>query len=370
MPVLPAAFGDCQVIDVPVEGHSVAVVVNRRDGLAAATLRLTMASPFLLADVADQERVLAAFGDALAPLCRERSDIVSLRWTSFAAPTGQSAIDHRGPATRAYSEVLDVVAATAHHEILCTLTVNHDGRQTEDRLQEAVADPLMLLGTRLSEAGLDATPLSRDGLGAALRRRLDPEGRGEAGRLATLAQSAGFAPLSAAGPASTSESLDHIRVDATFHRTYQVVEWPRSGVPAPWMADLLLALPVVRTMCVVIEPLAAAVSRRAIGRQAAKLDSDESQRVRSGFRIGADHEATRAALVERERELVAGYPEVDYAALVVLSAPDRAALDACQRQAESAAAAAGVELVPLTARHAGMLAVCLPLGCTLPRSRR
>ncbi len=369
-PVLPATFGDCDVIDLAADGTQVAVVVNRRDGMAAASLRLTTASPFLLAHGADQERMLAAFGDALTPLCRERNDIVSVRWTSFASPVGRSRAALAGPAAGAYGEVLDAVASVAHHEIPCTLMVNHDGRRLHDRLSETLVDPLLLLGTRLAESGLDPVPLDRDGLGFVLRRRLDPHGRGAAGRLASLAQAAGFAPLRAAGPMSTREALGHIRVDATFHRTYQVVEWPRAGVPAPWMADLLLALPPTRTVCVVFEPLTAKASRRAIGRQAAKLDSDETQRRRSGFRVGAEHEATRVALEERERELVAGYPELDYAALVVLSAADEAELDAREREAQSAAAAAGVELVPLTARHAGMLAVCLPIGRTLPRSRR
>lgn len=370
VPVLPEAFGDCDVIEVSAERYAMAAVVNRRDSLAAATLRLSMSSPFLLADVSDQERALAAFGDAVTPLCREHGDVVSLRWTSYSAPTGCGLDLREGTVGDGYGEVLDAIAAVPRHEILCTLTVNHGARQPEDHLKKALVDPLLLLGERLSEAGFRTLPLDRDGLGVALRRRLDPHGRGEASKLATLAQVAGFAPLAGATPMSVREALHHVRVDATFHRAYQVIEWPRAGVPAPWMADLLLALPPTRTVCVVIEPLAPAASRRAIGRQAAKLDSDETQRRRSGFRVGADHEATRAALEERERELVAGFPEVDYAALVVLSAPDEVELNARQRQAESAAAAAGVELVPLTARHAGMLGVSLPLGRTLPRSRR
>jgi hypothetical protein len=120
----------------------------------------------------------------------------------------------------------------------------------------------------------------------------------------------------------------------------------------------------VRSLCVVLEPVAPRASRRAVERLAAKLDSDEEQRRRAGFRVGAEQEATRGELTARERELVAGHPDFDYAGLVVLSAPDVASLDELEAQARSVAAAAGVELAPCHGRHAAMLALCLPLAAT------
>ena len=140
-----------------------------------------------------------------------------------------------------------------------------------------------------------------------------------------------------------------------------MVEWPRSDVPPAWTADLLLALPVTRTVCVVLEPVAPRASRRSVQRQAAKLDSDEEQRRRVGFRIGAEQEATRDALAVRERELVAGHPEFDCSGFVVLSADEPADLDELEAQARSVAAAAGIELAACHGRHAEGIAIVLPV---------
>jgi hypothetical protein len=176
--------------------------------------------------------------------------------------------------------------------------------------------------------------------------------------------------VAAAGPLRVEERWDRVQIDASVHRAYQVVEWPRSEVPPAWTADLLLALPATRTVCVVFEPVTPRASRRAVERQSAKLDSDEEQRRRAGFRVGAEHEATRGELAARERELVAGHPDFDYAGLVVLSAADVETLDELEAQARSVAAAAGVELAPCHGRHAATLALCLPLPRTAGRRSR
>jgi hypothetical protein len=157
------------------------------------------------------------------------------------------------------------------------------------------------------------------------------------------------------------ERWKQVQIDATTHRCYHVVEWPRSEVPPAWTADLLLALPVTRTVCVVLEPVALRASRRSVQRQAAKLDSDEEQRRRVGFRVGAEQEATRDELASRERELVAGHPEFDYSGFVVLSADDPAEFDELEAQARSVAAAAGVELAACHGRQAESLAMVLPV---------
>jgi hypothetical protein len=204
----------------------------------------------------------------------------------------------------------------------------------------------------------------------ALRQRLDPAGRGSPAHLATLAGASGLAGLAAAGPLCVEEEWKHVRIDGTTHRCYHVVEWPRSDVPPAWTADLLLALPVTRTVCVVLEPVAPRASRRSVQRQAAKLDSDEEQRRRVGFRIGAEQEATRDELASRERELVTGHPEFDSSGFVVLSADDPAELDELEAQARSVAAAAGVELAACHGRHAEGLAIVLPVPLAPSRKLR
>lgn len=359
--ILPATFGPAEFVEVDT-GHGPALIgVDGRGGLAAATLRVAAPAPFLLCDEDDQIRFLDTFGEALAPLCREGGPVTSLRWVSFAAPAGPPPRDGsaEGPAVPAYREVLDLLADEAHHEVLLTVTVAGKGRGEAGALLDTLIDEVRLLMDRLRGAGLSAMPLDSPGFAGALRRRLDPAGRGSPAQLAALPDGAGS--VAAAGPLCLRERWHWLQLDGTVHRAYHLVEWPRSEVPPGWTADLLLALPLIRTVCVVFEPVGWRASRRAVDRLAAKLDSDEEQRRRAGFRVGAEQEATRNELTARERELVAGHPEFDYAGFVVLSGADVDELDELEAQARSVAAAAGVELAACDGRQAEAFAATLPL---------
>jgi hypothetical protein len=359
--VLPRSFTRSRFIEADTDAGPVLVGLDRRNGVAAATLRVAAPAPFLLCDESDQVRFLDTFGDALAPLCREGGPVTSLRWVSFAAPAGRPLQEKalNGPAAAPYREVVDLLAGEAHHEVFVTVTVAGRGRgRNPDGVVDVLMGEVQLLTDRLADAGLAATPLDPASFGRVMRRRLDPVGRGSADHLAVLPAAAGTV---AAGPMCVEEGWSRLLVDATVHRAYHVVEWPRSEVPPGWTADLLLALPLIRAVCVVFEPVGLRASRRAVERLAAKLDSDEEQRRRAGFRVGAEQEATRGELMARERELVAGHPEFDYSGFVVLSAGDVEELDELESQARSVAAAAGVELAPCRGRQAEGLATTLPV---------
>ncbi|HZQ78544.1 MAG TPA: SCO6880 family protein [Acidimicrobiia bacterium] len=368
--VLPACFGRVEFVEADSGAGSVLVGLDRRAGLAAATLRVAAPAPFLLCDEAEQIRFLDTFGEALAPLCREGGPVTSLRWLSMAAPAGRPTRPGSagGPARGAYREVLDLLAGEAHHDVLVTLTVAGRTRGDAGGVIDTLLGEIGLLTDRLAGAGLSAAALDGGGFAVALRRRLDPAGRGSPGQLAALPGGGG--PLAAAGPLCVEERWGRFRVDGTLHRAYHLVEWPRSEVPPGWTADLLLALPLTRALCVVFEPVGWRASRRAVERLAAKLDSDEEQRRRVGFRVGAQHEATRSELTAREHELVAGHPEFDYSGFVVLSAADVDELDELEAQARSVAAAAGVELAACAGRHAEGFTATLPLPLRPSRRRR
>lgn len=369
-PDLPDVLSDQEILVVHRPGADLAVVADRR-GFWSATLRIATSSPFLLATRAEQERLLAGFGDALSSLCRERGAVVSLRWSSFAAPAPMADPDADGPAASSYAGLLDHLSGMARHEALVTLTLSA-GRAGDDETRlGSVAAALDLLTGRLTEVGFDTAPLSPPELAAALRKRLDPATRPALRRHRSLAEAAGLVTPATSGPSCAEEHWGHWQVDGSVHRAYHVLTWPRVEVPPDWLADFLLVLPTPRLFCLVFEPVPPRVSRRALDREAARLDSDEEQRRRAGFRVGAEHEAARGALSSREAEFAAGFPEVDYAGLLVLSAGDLRELDEREEQALSAAAAAGVELAPLAGRHAAGLGACLPLARALaPRTRR
>jgi hypothetical protein len=66
-------------------------------------------------------------------------------------------------------------------------------------------------------------------------------------------------------------------------------------------------------MTVYFQPVATHQSRRRIERDLVKLDSDAVTKEEKGRRIDARHRRATQALLDREEELVAGYPEMGYA---------------------------------------------------------
>lgn len=361
----------------------VGMVVDRRAGSVSSTLRVHP-SGFCLLDRADQERLVAGWGEVLGAFCRERNAVSSVRWSESMAPLGVEAceryLDSHGrgapEALDAYRQLLTSAATDAvGHEILVTVTVaerrvRRNGSNCRGAAVDALLEELRLLSSRLDSAGLvtDA-PLSPAELADVIRRRTDPHAAPVPARLASVAAAAGVVSSSPAAPLATDSCWSHVRVDSSAHRSFWVAEWPRLDMPPNWIEPLLLHPGAVRTVSVVYEPVPPGRSRRQVDREATKLASDEEQRSRSGFRIGARHRRQEGALLEREAELVSGYAELCFAGFVTLSTPDPEGLDHAGGDYLQAAAQAGLELRPLHGRHDLGLLCTLPVGRGLAERR-
>lgn len=359
----------------------VGVVVDEPAGTYAAALRVS-GRQFTLVDRDEQDRLVQAWGDALAVFCRDRSAVTQLRWSEWTAPGGLG--DHLGwvhlnrvpgdhAAVASYDEIVTAAGSlSARHETLVSVQVQGGrvrvgGRYRGDRHAAAVEvllGEVRMLATRLGQAGLDVTgPLSPVEVVRAARGRLDPTALADLDRLAStdLGEQCGLS-LGDATPMATRTAWQHWETDGSLHRAFVVHDWPRLDVPAAWMSDLLLASPAVRSLCVFAEPVAAHTSQRAITRSAAKLDADADQRARTGFRIGALHRRAAQAVADREEELVAGYPEFDYCGVVVVTAPTVETLDEACAEVIQLASSAGVDLRALHGRHDVATAAVLPFA--------
>ena len=352
-----------------------------RAGTYAATIRAVGGS-FALAERGEQERLLAHWGDALGAFCREGGPVSSITWSEFAAPAGmrdhltwlaeRSDVAEPTPAAAAYRRLVEAAGPVGtHHEVLITVAVSEDrvrrGRDApnpQHACVETLLSELRLFIARLDAAGLIVTtPLAPDALGSLLRIRLDPSvavGFDQPGR--SLGALVGVVEPHNAGPLATERAWDHWRVDGSVHRVFYASDWPRLPIGPTWFGDLLLAGDATRTVAVRYEPVPPRTSRRAIERAAAKLDSDEEHRHRTGFRVGAAHRRAQSAVADRESELVAGYAEFRYCGLVVVSAADRAALDRVSAEVVQRAGATGVELRAVHGRHDRAMSACLPLA--------
>jgi hypothetical protein len=115
-------------------------------------------------------------------------------------------------------------------------------------------------------------------------------------------------------------------------------------------------------MTVIIVPVPTHQSRRRIERDLVKLESDATTKEEKGRRVDARHRRATQALLDREEELVAGYPEMAYAGLVTVTAPDLDTLEDHAEIVEQLARENGMDLRLLDARQDLAWAAALPLG--------
>jgi hypothetical protein len=392
MPDLPPFLDGLEFLEVPARRAGgprpagVAVVVDGERFSATVQVR---GGPFALLEHAEQERVLDAWGRALAGFCRERTPVTRVAWSEWAAPASlaehlafvRDQQDGRAP-TAGLGEYLELVGRagllTIAHDTHVTLTV--DGRRVRgaranepQRTVEVLLDELRLLAGRLEQAGLTVDPpLGPGELASVMRLRADPSAASRlAARRERLAEQARLVSPHNLAPIAVQTAWRHVRIDQAWHRSFWIAEWPRLEVHADWLASLLLHPGGIRTVTVVHEPVAPSRSRRAIDREATRLASDEDERTRRGFRIRAQHRRAESEVLARESEIVSGYAELRYSGFVTVTAFDERSLaDQCDEW-EQVSAQCGLELRALDGQHDLALAVALPVGrVSLGRGQR
>jgi hypothetical protein len=355
---------------------SVGAVHDRRHRTMSTTMRVR-GRGFSLVESAEQERLVALWGEVLAGFCGERGEVSSARVTEWSSPSdlesherffaehGSARLETAG---EDYRELLRAAQPrTVGHEALVTVTVDQRRLRrggARAPLEDAARDQLRALTVRLDAAGLDATPLDVADLASTMRARLDPAAivGGRRNRWRSLAEAAGVDAGSVAAPMAIEASWSAVRIDGSWHRSYWIADWPRLEVGPSWFEGLLLHPGGVRTVSLHFEPVAPSKSRRRIDRDSTRLAADEEQRSRTGFRIGAAHRRAQEAVHEREAELVAGYAELDFVGFVIVSARDEAELERGAAEFEQATAQSGLHVRPLDGRHDLGLVCSLPVG--------
>ena len=386
---IPPVFADQDVIVVDAglvgvgrPGRSIAVSRDAKGGTYAATIRVA-GRQFSLTDRHEQDWLVTQWGTALQAFIGERTSVVSIRWSEWAAPAGLE--EHRSwlrdhldenpldDVRTAYERLLAESGSTAtRHEVLVTVTISAGRvkvgpRKNGDRVRAAVEvlmTEMRLFGQRLENAGLVVSaPLEPGEWARAVRLRLDPTCRARLdGLRRSLRDSACDVSVANALPVAVESTWTAWRTDDVWHRALYVAEWPRLDVQAAWMSDLMLYNGAVRSISVFFEPVPRSRSQRSITRDAAKLESDAEQRMQKGFRVGAHHRRAARAVEEREEELVAGYGEFLYAGLVCVTAATLAELDTATEEVSQIAASIGLEARPLHGRHDQAMAATLPIA--------
>jgi hypothetical protein len=343
---------------------------------------------FVVESTGEQERLLAAWGDVLGQFAGDRGPVSHVGWSDLVRPSSleqhvewlgslNRAVAHPD-ATDSYTELVEVAGANSTvHDVVVTVTVSRDrlrrrpdladsdggrGGDGMETLQRALGSAVDALLRGLLSAGMGASdPLDAHGLQKLLRSRIDLSAGVGGCTTGRLAQRLGLVPQAASGPLVVDTGWRHLRVDASWQRTFWVASWPRLAVPPCWL-EPFIAADVTRAMTVVLVPVSTHQSRRRIERDLVKLESDAATKEQQGRRVDARHRRATDTLLEREQELIAGFPEMAYVGLVTVSASTEGQLEDHSEVVEQLARETGLELRVLDGRQDVAWAAALPFG--------
>ncbi|QWC86575.1 PrgI family protein [Nocardioidaceae bacterium] len=351
---LPGAAGPMQVRAFTIQHREIAVI---RQGNRWVGVVQVAAPAYPLADRATQHERVSAWGSLLAQLGQEGSRIASVQWLTRTIPDSGRGLEDwwqrhgqtGSPAAESYRLLIDGAGpAATRHETFVAVAV--DERRCRRALRAAGGGPegmASVLATELSwlEAGLRRSDvevlgwLNSEDLARLVRTQYDPMA------LTAIDKRRGAGvDLAAAGPMAAHAAFTHYRTDSGFHATYWVASWPRMQVEAAWLYPLLVLGGVRRTVSLTAEPVPPSQSFREVRNAKVQKLTEDAQRERLGQVDSALDDEAHAALLRRERELVAGHIEYRFTGYVTVSATTENELEDACAQVEQAAVRSVLEV--------------------------
>jgi hypothetical protein len=325
--------------------------------------------------------VVEAWASILASFGRDRSPVRRLQWIERTLPdTCQDLARHLGEsmrlsfadeAVRAYLGLIEENRpATQRHEALVAVQIDR-GRAAAALRQHrdpdlaayvALARELDALAGRLQAAGLQVEgALPPRALAQVIRLTFEPAARAGIALRTANQGTPGVQPASM-WPLATSTGWSRYRVESAWHTVYWVREWPRTPVGPDFMAPLLLRTRSMRTVSMVMEPIAPLRARREVEAARVADASDEQVRQRAGFVTSIRRQREQEQVLARERELADGHSDVRFSAYVLVSAESEDELEAACVEVEQQAGQARLELCRLDGDQDVAFTYCLPLG--------
>lgn len=390
LPLVPTATGDAtplppwldgiDVVELPWRGTIAMGAVRDRARHTLTALVRVVGPQFVVRPRAEQEQLLAGWGELLSQFAVERGAVVHLAWSDFAQRSGLERhrawlehVDHGeipDVAAASYRELLGTAADVATtHDVVVSITVARDrlpSRRAQDgdaALSRLLTSATEALLRALRSAGLSAgDPLTAGDVHRLVRTRIEPASTRPRSTRGGLVDRLGLEVGTTGGPLAAEAEWRHLRLDGAWHRTWWVEVWPRLAVPPSWFEAFLAGGGVTRAVTVVFCPVSAHQSRRRIERDLIKLETDATSKEEKGRRVDARHRRATQALLDREQELVAGFAEMGYVGLVTVTASSLEELEDHAELVEQLARESGMELRLLDARQDIAWAAGLPIG--------
>ncbi len=364
------------------------IVVDSLADTVSAVLRVS-GTEFSLLEPAEQGRLVAMWGRALASMAYEGSPVVRVGWSTEAgsAEVGEHtrhvadvADDPTSEGTLRYLQLVEQIAeVSTEHRSTVTVTVGvrkvrwkprPGGLSRQDRAIEVLDDIVRMLEDDLRGSGfvVDGRLTADDLSESFLRARRPPDGRAR-----SAARSAGE-PVPAipagAGPLSVENAPGHVTIDGYHHASLTISAWPSTLVRPAWLENFIANAPppgTDRRVTITHVPVPPSQARRSISHQLSSLESAAEVKQAKGFRVTAGARRVMEVTRRREEALADGHQMMMVAGLITVSAADDEALEHAVDQVQSQARQAGLETTVLWLRQPSAWAAGLPLGLGITR---
>ncbi len=378
---LPGPLARLTMTEPRVDGDRTIGVIHDPSAGTLTAVAAVRGSTFALADAADKDRRIAAWGGLLAGLARDGSPVRRLAWLERTLPDPGDALERfwaeaggKGSLTAASSYRSLIAAAapvTQAHETHLVLQLDPRRTRRSSRKNPAGTDgsttvlmrELAAVQEQLLRAGLElAGWLPPRALAAVLRTSYEPGASRTLARRSDGEGDGGGVDVAAAGPMATENAWAHYRTDDAWHATYWISEWPRLPVGADFLAPLMLTTSCRRTVAVVAEPVdPRRAARETRAARTAEL-ANAALRARMG-QVTTGRTRTEAADVEeREAELVAGHAAYRFSGYITVSGRSLQELEDGCGQVEQAAHRAFLEIRRLYGQQDEAFTFTLPLA--------
>jgi Putative type VII ESX secretion system translocon, EccE len=366
--------GDATSLRLHLDETSGAVMVHDPHRQTLTAIVSVSHPAFVLLDTDDRTQRVSRWGQAYASLA-QTGTCAAIQVLEAAVPdpaTGQlewyteRGIHDGGWADRQYQTLLDQVrlAAGTHRT---TISLSLDMRAAARAIKaagrgvagaaEVLRGDMSSLTDSLRQAGLAVGRcLSEPELAAIIRAAYDPA-------IVIDPRSDPGARLAHAGPLAISEHWDRLRHDSGWSCVLWVSEWPRIDVAADFLHSIIFAPGVRRSLSLIARPLPTDVALRQIRKEKTDAVADMAHKEKVGQIADLSDAQEYQDLLERERSVVSGHTDVEFAGLIAVTATDPDALDAARAQITRAAAQAACEVRPFHGRQAqGFVCAALPLA--------
>ena len=360
--------------DAPVSG-AVGVIHDERAGTLTAALALEGHS-FALLGPGEQERRVAGWSAVLAALAREGSSVHRLQWVALALPDDGRAVHAYlreravaapdSAARTSYTQLLaECGADISRHGVLLAVQVRRGRRARGEGGLAAASSTLLRELVNLARLVADAEvsclgPLGPDQLAAAIKTVGETDPPAQPGTTAGDGRAADAPVARSPWPMATEVEWSRVRIDANWHATYWIAEWPRVDVGPDFLAPVLLG-PLRRSVSVVMEPISPSRAVRAVEAARTADIADSELRRRGGFLATARRAREAELVARRESELADGHGSFRFSGYVTVSAPSPEQLEEWCQATEHAAGQARLELRRLYGDQERALLCTLPL---------